>query len=408
MDNSDVGDAAAQNPHLQPLGAMHEQGLKKAATHHQKMVLVDYALPDKTKGYVLGSNTLPRYWDTNDHPIEHNNRRMDYIDTVATDTSFDGEVSYTRTPATVKLGPWQDISAAVFGEVLFDLHANFASAWQRAGGSALEPARDAVTPQMRLKGPVSFTPMQVVRTQPQEGDHSISDVYFQNVQNARQYIYLENQYFRLPELTQELDKTAGKLASWGREDNLYVFVVTNKTPDQYGRLNTYKMLAALGKAEQMPVMNKDTQANPKKAIAALPSTNRDVAGLKSVICTLTACEGSTAKDLRYAPIYVHSKLMAIDDHFFTLGSANLNARSMASDSELNVAVPHDTLTKELRTKLWGMHRGQSLEGDFAKEFKEWGEIAKDNLDHFQTKDKPLIGRLTRFNDTGAVVNTAYD
>lgn len=406
MDGADLGDAIQKNQSSAPPSLVQDIGQKHFATHHQKMVLVDYALPNKAKGFVLGSNTLPRYWDTSEHPLEHNNRRMDYIDTV-TDTNFDRKVRHTRTPATVKFGPWQDISAAVGGAVLFDLHANFASAWQRAGGSKLEATRNAVTPEVlaKVQGKCNAA-MQVVRTQPQESDHSIKDVYFQNVRNARQYIYFENQYFRLPELTQELDKAAGKLSAWGRKDNLYVFVVTN-TPDDHGRLNTYKMLGALGKADQMPKLHAHTQDDPKKAIQPLPSTKRDVAGLKSVICTLTACEGSSPKDLRYAPIYVHSKLVAIDDHFFTLGSANLNNRSMVSDSELNVAVPHDTLTKDLRTTLWGMHRGQSLEDDFEKEFAKWNKVASKNWESMDTK-KVLTGRITQFNDDGTVVHIAYD
>ncbi len=38
----------------------------------------------------------------------------------------------------------------------------------------------------------------------------------------------------------------------------------------------------------------------------------------------------------YTSIYIHSKLAVVDDAVFTLGSANLNQRSMAGDSELNI------------------------------------------------------------------------
>ena len=38
----------------------------------------------------------------------------------------------------------------------------------------------------------------------------------------------------------------------------------------------------------------------------------------------------------YEEIYIHAKVTIVDDTAFTIGSANLNLRSMAMDSELNV------------------------------------------------------------------------
>ena len=37
------------------------------------------------------------------------------------------------------------------------------------------------------------------------------------------------------------------------------------------------------------------------------------------------------------PVFVHSKLMIVDDRFMTVGSANANNRSMGFDTELNIA-----------------------------------------------------------------------
>ena len=38
------------------------------------------------------------------------------------------------------------------------------------------------------------------------------------------------------------------------------------------------------------------------------------------------------------PVYVHSKVMVIDDRFLRIGSSNLNNRSLGFDSECDVAV----------------------------------------------------------------------
>ncbi|MFX8774289.1 phospholipase D-like domain-containing protein, partial [Acinetobacter baumannii] len=39
-----------------------------------------------------------------------------------------------------------------------------------------------------------------------------------------------------------------------------------------------------------------------------------------------------------APIYVHAKVLAIDDRLLRIGSANLNTRSMGLDTECDLAI----------------------------------------------------------------------
>lgn len=405
MDNGDVGDAISANPHLDAPGFKHKQALTKFATHHQKMVLVDYAEPARAKGFVLGSNTLPRYWDTDEHLIRHPNRKMTYLqnndtDPMGADGGEPGAASRPPTTETVFLQPWQDISASVEGELLFDLNVNFARAWARAGGGPLEDLRSAVEPaDFSCEGGY---PAQVVRTQPQEKDRSISHTYFQNVRSARSYIYFENQYFRLPELTRHIGEAAAALAKGGRKESLYLFVVTN-VPDDHGRMTTFEMLGALGKTEQMPEMVKVDKIRNQAPQPLECTKGGDNAGLQSVICTLSACDKQ-----EYAPIYTHSKLMIIDDHFYTLGSANLNKRSMATDSEINVAVPDPNGAKALREKLWKDHRRVATLGEPADEFTPWKQIAKRNLWKFERKSGPLEGHLTLFMDEKNPVGTAYD
>jgi phospholipase D1/2 len=45
---------------------------------------------------------------------------------------------------------------------------------------------------------------------------------------------------------------------------------------------------------------------------------------------------------RGAPIYVHSKVLAIDDRLLRVGSSNLNNRSMGFDSECDIAIEADS------------------------------------------------------------------
>ena len=90
---------------------------------------------------------------------------------------------------------------------------------------------------------------------------------------------------------------------------------------------------------------------------------------------------------RYREIYIHSKLMLIDDSMFTLGSANLNLRSFAVDSEINIASDDPWVAKDLRQRVWAQHTkglfdggGEATDPNVMKEtFANWEKEASDNL-----------------------------
>ncbi len=64
-------------------------------------------------------------------------------------------------------------------------------------------------------------------------------------------------------------------------------------------------------------------------------------------CTLYARTGPL-RDL----VYVHSKIGIVDDRWLTIGSANLNERSMFNDSEVNVVTLDEELARRTRLRLW--------------------------------------------------------
>lgn len=75
-------------------------------------------------------------------------------------------------------------------------------------------------------------------------------------------------------------------------------------------------------------------------------------------------------ETRRVPIYVHSKLMIIDDEYIILGSANINERSMAGDRDSEICVeawqpkykniprPRGAVYR-FRMSLWAEHTGES-------------------------------------------------
>jgi phosphatidylserine/phosphatidylglycerophosphate/cardiolipin synthase-like enzyme len=81
----------------------------------------------------------------------------------------------------------------------------------------------------------------------------------------------------------------------------------------------------------------------------------------------------------WMPVYIHSKLMIVNDVFTTHGSANINTRSMQVDSELNIAHEWASVTQALRRRLWDLHtNGRGAQDDSELAFNAWEEIIKRN------------------------------
>ncbi|WJV25557.1 MULTISPECIES: phospholipase D-like domain-containing protein [Pseudomonas] len=352
-------------------------GMSLFASHHQKTVLVDYEHPEIATGFVMGHNLLRDYWDTDAHEF--------------------------YSPERLNFQPWQDLSCQVWGPVLHDLNENFVEAWRKSeswfsSSKAWREARralkseDFITPELEENGEMA----QILRTQSQEDDRSILDAYRLAIGNARFYMYFENQYFRYKAFAELLRQVRRKLKGRGWPSDFYIFVVTN-IPEGTGRTNTYEMLDALGHGSRMPKYHRDTEKKPDPD-AELRKIDLD--GVNIHVCTLQVrgdVVGKSMCEVKYNPIYVHSKLMLVDDVFFTLGSANINARSMEGDSELNISCPSPELTKQWREKLWEIHTGSSPEIELRDEYRRWGDDMESN-DIFAKKGKALSSSLLSFHD----------
>lgn len=102
----------------------------------------------------------------------------------------------------------------------------------------------------------------------------------------------------------------------------------------------------------------------------------------------------------YREIYIHSKLMLIDDVYTTLGSANLNARSMVGDSELNICTEQPSFTQAARKRVWGNLAGADLDGksctpgekgETGDTFGKWVERMDDNKKNRKASKAPING-----------------
>jgi phosphatidylserine/phosphatidylglycerophosphate/cardiolipin synthase-like enzyme len=441
--------------------------LTQFASHHQKMVLIDYGTSN-ANAFVMGHNMHRNYWDTDAH-------------------LFDDRAA-GRDPG---FGPWQDISMHVKGPVLTDLNQNFAEAWDLEQvwynrwfpATSLAAERNALPmPRVATRGAHSVA--QICRTQPQDDETSILEHYLKAIGNATDYVYMENQYFRYPDFAKRLANIGQIRKSRGVPGDLYLFVITNTPDSSTASATTYAMLKGLGQDQLMPQvqrdlvhslrehqeelerLNNDLHLDPfvrrgqlnrvgrlETKIAELrkqgvtPEVERrmdglktedvpqlagktgddekpyqltDLPGLKVLVATLATSDpapgspqpermspqaeaalGAPPAKACYKHIYVHSKLLLVDDVYTLLSSANINIRSMHSDSELGIAQPNPTLAKPLREKLWGMHAGK-LRKDTAKNYEFWNEQMNKNW-RAQNTGEPLGSHLLRFWD----VTTPY-
>jgi len=393
------------------------QVLKWTASHHQKSVLVDYELPDRAVGFVMGHNILDEYWDNDKHSALHRTE--------------DSKPEPNRGPRGNT--PRQDISSQLSGPILEHLHHNFASAWRKETGEDLLHLRQAkqVGPQLQCTPGATRQLAQLLRTQAQAGKRDIEKLYLNAVNNATQFVYIENQYFRWPPLAEAIKATAEVQTGAGRDPGvhgaLHLFVITNATDDGIGAgtVNTQRMLESLGRANTIPEVTKlrrieqvKDAAPPRptpdprdhvgqrelakwqaeldqktKEIEDSTIVPQEVPGLKVHLCSLVAPDSPAGKS--WMPVYIHSKLMIVNDVFTTHGSANINTRSMQVDSELNVAHEWMSVTRALRRRLWDLHTdGRGAQDEPEEAFDAWTDIIHENKERQSKKLTPkssLVG-----------------
>ncbi|KMJ53312.1 hypothetical protein ACG97_08360 [Vogesella sp. EB] len=124
----------------------------------------------------------------------------------------------------------------------------------------------------------------------------------------------------------------------------------------------------------------------------------EVPGLKVHICTLVPPDTPPSPDSYYVEmvypmttrrvkregkqwqeVYIHSKLMIVNDTFMTLGSSNINTRSMQVDSELNLVHCNPQVARKARLDLWNIHTaGKGAQADVGEAFKSWEKIISEN------------------------------
>jgi len=418
---------ASVGPQIQDIGGLSPEraGLERMGTHHQKPLLIDFHFKQGSKavGYVMGLNSVTDYWDTANHTYEDPLRELE------------SARSYNPNRAYSSMKPLRDYACRIDrGRALLVLYQNFIKAWERADTNGKSEKKSELgsrpMPEYCLKkAPTGSPRMQILRTQPEEQDTTIQDLYF-NVTDvatrAAGYLYAENQYFQWEEWAQRLLRVRKQsMNQWNasrakaglpleKMPVLHVFIVIPMPEKEEMIPRTYDTLATLGQQEGMQgqvelikTWNEKPRSirvadgmGPEAMILAPPPevvkhanqiskqtaiTLESQFGIKVCTAMLNAC-GPKGNSFGFREIYIHSKLLLIDDTFFTLGSANMNVRSMAVDSEINIATVDPDSAMNLRKRIWGelsnswgeCDGGNGSRNEIRIAFNDWIDLMLDN------------------------------
>ena len=263
------------------LDAAHPTG----ASHHQKIVVIDDCF-----AFCGAIDMTSNRWDTSEHRDREPRR---------------------RSPGGKPYAPWHDTTTALQGPVAAALGELARDRWRLAGGKRLEPVPAAAQVAddcwpANLEPDFDRVRVAVSRSMPAWRDSrpvlEIERIYLDLIARARRFIYAVSQYFSSRRVAEAI---AGRL----EEADGPEFVLVNPV-SSHGWLE--------------PIAMDTARARLVEALRRLDRQGR-----------LRLYHPVTASG---APIYVHAKLMVVDDEVLHVGSSNLNNRSMRLDTECDVTI----------------------------------------------------------------------
>ncbi len=292
------------------------------SSHHQKFTILERA--KNSVAYVGGIDLSLERWDTPEHNSD--NRRQKE-----------------------KLDGWHDVHCEVYGPAVRQIWFNFKQRWNDY--KRRPPIIRGKIKGAFIEGDASHGNhnVQLLRTLAcrrtysfaSKGEQTIKNAYIKAIKNAEHYIYIEDQYLWPCEIVDALGLAVNN------KKNLKVIIMLARDFD-------------LGAT--LAAVHEEMRAC---AINSIKGKSKDKVFLYYL--EQSGQKGNNA-------VFVHSKIMIVDDCYAAIGSANINNRSSTADSELQLGVVDGTtaeskmdgavvevceFAKKLRTKLWGEHLGMS-------------------------------------------------
>jgi len=256
------------------------------ASHHQKVVVIDDAL-----AFAGGLDLTRGRWDTPQHDA-NDPRRQD----------VDG--------SSLPIRPYHDVQMAVSGPAAAALGCLARERWRRATSAKLpQPDADSTVPwPEQLEADIDDVDVAIVRTEPAYDEYTevreVEQLYLDTIAAAKDYIYIENQFFTAPSISNALAK---RLAEKDGPE-----VVLNLPLNTEGWLSQQSLdMIRVGLIRTL------YEADEHGHLAVYYPNKPGPEELS---------------------INLHAKVMIMDDRFVRVGSANLNNRSMGLDTECDLAI----------------------------------------------------------------------
>jgi phosphatidylserine/phosphatidylglycerophosphate/cardiolipin synthase-like enzyme len=331
--------------------------------------------------------------------------------------------------------PYQDVSLRVRGPILYDMNHNFCYGWAEAEQATstlmnaiwMTPPGLAIKATLAVANTINKKPekvpalvqsrqhlkaadfklpggqhsAQLMRTYPAYKEKSIKECYANLTRLTQHYIFIQNQYIQYEDWADHLTKCVETLRKAGYTKPLYVFILTS-TPETDGMdLATYDIARQLGRSDTMKVEHEETVEKAMRGKTKMPITAEALAeqGIKALMGSMWSGAEQPKSTKDYEETYIHAKVAIVDDAAFTIGSANLNVRSMALDSELNLLSEAKDVAFDLRKKLFDQctkDEGPAQFGDMGKTFDKWLKLMDYNA-KMMAKGKPLTGQIATFH-----------
>ncbi|PON89019.1 Phospholipase D [Trema orientale] len=442
-------------------------------SHHQKTVVVDSEIPDgisekrRVVSFIGGIDLCDGRYDTPFHSI---------FRTLDTAHYNDFHQPNFRGASIAKGGPrepWHDIHCRLEGLIAWDVLCNFEQRWMKQGhnkGLLLElrelqdtfiiPPSPVMLPEdhetwnvqlfRSIDGGAAFgfptSPEEageagLVSGKDQVIDKSIEYAYVHAIRRAKKFIYIENQYFlgssfcwkskelnvdevgALHLIPRELSlKIVSKIEAGER---FVVYVVIPMWPEGIPEsgsvqaiLNWQRMtMEMMYKDIVQALQAKGLDADPKDYLTFFCLGNRETkkrGEYEPPEVPEDDSDYSKAQQARRFMIYVHAKMMIVDDEYIIIGSANINQRSMdgARDTEIAMGAyqPHHLSTLQPamgqihghRLALWYEHLGTLhdtfLQPESVECVRKVNQIAEKYWDLYcgETLDHDLPGHLLSY------------
>ncbi|XP_044487608.1 phospholipase D alpha 4 [Mangifera indica] len=379
--------------------------------HHQKTITVDARAQNsfsdrEIMSFVGGLDLCDGRYDTEKHSLFHSlNKESHCFDFYQ--TNFAGSSLHKGGPRE----PWHDVHACITGEAAWDVLTNFEQRWtKQCNPSLLTPissnsnlllqsnipstssnsnARNWKVQVFRSIDHVSATQLAKNLTVEQ----SIHEGYVEAIRRAERFIYIENQYFIGGCHLWEKDKHSGcrnlipieiglKVVSkiWAKE-RFAVYILIPMWPEgqpdsepvqdilHWTRETMKMMYNLIGEA----IQQSGEEGHPRDYLNFFCLANREEKSNGEFVPPYSPhplTQYWNAQRHRRFMVYVHSKLMIVDDAYLLVGSANVNQRSMDGQRDTEIAIGCYQLPKNgaknytshadihaYRMSLWYEHTG---------------------------------------------------